>query len=398
MIRWKPVGAVQQGHPRMDKIMLAVAFWSAACLVVYIYLGYPLLVWILSKRRPSDEAECLESPVSVVIVAYNEAARLTRKIDSILAADGSLAVVEIIVASDGSTDDTCQLLQDHRDSRVRLLHFDQRRGKPAVLNDAIAQCTTDIVVLTDARQEFHPAALTALIGRLSDPGVGVVSGNLVFRQTEDETTTARGVGVYWKYEKFIRNHESQWRSVPGATGALYAIRKDLFHPIAAQTLLDDVVIPMQAIERGYRCVFEPRAIIYDDPASSSRQEVVRKRRTIAGCAQLVLRQPRWLFPWSNPIWIEYVSHKIARLVSPALLVVMLVANAALAGQPAYRVLLSVHICFYLAALSGYLIQRSGQRSPCFAAPLLFLTLNLTTVLALWDACRGRFRATWQKAT
>jgi len=381
----------------MDKSMLAAVFWSATCVVAYIYLGYPALVWTLARRRRPAEAEYLESPLSVVIVAYNEATRLPSKIDSILAADGSAAIHEIVVASDGSTDATCDLMQNHSDPRVRLLHFDQRRGKPAVLNDAIPQCTTDIVVLTDARQELHPGALKALVANLSDPGVGVVSGNLVFRHTADETTTARGVGVYWKYEKFIRSHESQWRSVPGATGAFYAIRKDLFRPIGEQTLLDDVVIPMQAIERGYRCVWEPAAIIYDDPATSSQQEVVRKRRTIAGCAQLVLRQPRWLFPWSNPIWIEYTSHKIARLVSPALLVVMLAANAALAGQPVYRVLLSAHICFYLAALSGWLIQRCGRRSVCFAAPLLFLTLNVTTVFALWDAVRGRFRATWQKA-
>jgi len=382
----------------MDKVSLAIVFWCATCLVVYIYLGYPLLVWVLAKRSRAVDASCRERPVSVVIVAHNEAQRLPGKIESICSANGSDAISEIIVASDGSTDATCQIINAHPDPRVRLLHFDQRRGKPAVLNDTIPQCQADIVVLTDARQDLHPNALQALTARLSDPSVGVVSGNLVFRETGAETTTARGVGVYWKYEKFIRSHESRWRSVPGATGALYAIRKDLFRPIGQQTLLDDVVIPMQAIERGSRCVFEPAAIIYDHPSTSSQQEVIRKRRTIAGCAQLVLRQPRWLFPWSNPIWIEFVSHKIARLVSPALLVVMLAANVALAEQPAYRVLLSVHICFYLAALSGYLIQRSGRRSLCFAAPLLFLTLNLTTVLALWDALRGRFRATWQKAT
>ncbi|MEO1998950.1 MAG: glycosyltransferase, partial [Planctomycetaceae bacterium] len=155
----------------MDKIMLAVLFWSSTWLVVYIYLGYPALVWTLAKRRRPAEVQCLERPLSVVIVAYNEAARLPRKIDSILAADGSAAVREIVVASDGSTDATCDLVQNHSDPRVRLRHFDQRRGKPAVLNDTIPACASDVVVLTDALQELDPGALQALMAKLSDPEV-----------------------------------------------------------------------------------------------------------------------------------------------------------------------------------------------------------------------------------
>ena len=185
--------------------------------------------------------------------------------------------------------------------------------------------------------------------------------------------------------------------MPGATGALYAIRQSLFRPIPEQTLLDDVVIPMQAIELGYRCLIEPGAIAYDTPSQSTQQESVRKRRTIAGAAQLIINQPRWLLPWKNPIWIEFISHKIARLCSPALLLLAAGTNIALAGQPLYCFMLTLQFCFYTAAGVGYLFQQQGKKSSLFGLPLMFVSLNTTTTGALWDALRGRFRATWQRS-
>lgn len=377
---------------------LAVIFWLSMGLLAYIYAGYPLLVWGLGKLRPGTVVRAPYSgQLSVVIAGYNEGSRLTRKLDSVLASDCASQIAEILIGSDGSDDNTAEIIAQYGDPRVRLVSFSERRGKPAVLNDLVTQCQSPLVIMMDARQALDPQALSLLAACFADPTVGVVSGELVFRTEGSDSTAAEGIGAYWKYEKFIRKSEARFRSVPGATGALYAIRRELFRPIPTQTLLDDVVIPMQAVEQGYRCLIEAGAIAYDTPSQSTSQESVRKRRTIAGAAQLALNQPRWLLPWKNPIWIEFVSHKLLRLLSPLLLATVAVTNLMLAREPLYLALLVAQIAFYVAAWIGHLFQQRGRKSAVFGLPLMFLSLNTTTTAALWDALRGRFRATWQRA-
>ena len=195
----------------------------------------------------------------------------------------------------------------------------------------------------------------------------------------------------------IRRAEAQFRSVPGATGALYAIRRAAFRPIPNSTLLDDVVIPMTAVTQGWRCVFERKAIAWDDPSDSLGREAIRKRRTIAGAAQLIVHHPSWLLPWKNPIWLEYVSHKLLRLVSPVMLLTVAVTNVLLMSQLPYLLLLLVQGCFYYSAFAGWLCQKIGRPSSIFGVQAMFLTLNVTTVAALFDAMRGRFRVTWQRS-
>ncbi len=374
-----------------------IIFWLSLFCVAYVFVGYPILVFALSRIRPLRTVKVRnKQSVSVVIVAFNEAARLPSKIASVLASDDSHVICEVIIASDGSTDDTATVMAGIGDPRVQLRHFAKRRGKPAVLNDIIPTCSSELIVLNDARQELDARAIAELAANFADPTVGAVSGELVFRADGDTTTAAHGVGVYWRYEKFIRKSEGRFRSVPGATGALYAIRRSLFRPIPVNTILDDVVIPMQAVTAGYRCLFDPAAIAFDLPSTSASREAIRKRRTIAGAAQLIVNQPGWLLPWRNPIWFEYLSHKLARLVSPALIVLVAVANIVLAREPLYFGLLIAQAVFYLTALAGWACQLAGWRSKLFAAPLMFVALNATTVAALWDAIRGRFSATWQR--
>lgn len=383
--------------PEWKVFVVSCVFWTSLALLAYIYVGYPCFVWVLSRLFPFDPQRApYLGKVSVVIVGYNEGGRLIRKLDSVFASDIAAQIEEVLIGSDGSDDDTVEVIVRYQEPRVRLVTFPDRRGKPAVLNDLVPQCRSELVILTDARQALDPSALSRMAACFADPKVGVVSGELVFRTEGTTSTAAEGIGAYWKYEKFIRKCESRFRSVPGATGALYVIRKHLFRPIPPQTLLDDVVIPMQAIEQGYRCLIEAGAIAFDTPSQSTQQEAVRKRRTIAGAAQLVINQPRWLAPWSNPIWIEFHSHKIGRLFSPLLLMIVLGTNIALARTPFYTACLLWQALFYLAAGIGYSQQKQGRTSRLFGLPLMFVSLNTTTTGALWDALRGRFRATWQR--
>ena len=383
---------------------LQLLYWICLAVLVYIYAGYPILAWTRSRaRRPrtmhsrAGEGGGDGGPsVSIVIVAHNEARTLPRKIRSLLESTAADRICEIWIGSDGSTDDTRRVITELNEPRVRLVEFAARRGKPSVLNELVPQCRAGIVLLADARQVFDPHCVARLLAHFNDETVGVVSAELVLRSEGAQTTAAAGIGFYWRYEKFIRRCESRGRGVPGATGACYAIRKSLFQPIPPATILDDVAIPMQAVARGYRCLFEPDALVFDAPSKSTRQEAVRKRRTIAGVAQLVRLFPQWLLPWRNPLWFEYVSHKLLRLGSPLFMATTLAANLCLLQMPMYRVLLISHLAFYVAALVGWCYQLAGRGSSLFGPPLMFVTLNLTTAAALWDALFARYRVTWQK--
>lgn len=388
--------------------MTEYAFWISLLGLFYIYAGYPILVRGLAKlfplRREPIVPHDLDSAdpankVSVVIASSNDGEVLRTKLVQLLNSNQSRFIREVLVGSDGSTDDTVELIRGIEDERIQLFDFKEQRGKPAVLNDLIPRCRSEIVVLCDARQILSDEAIPAMLANFADPTIGVVSGELVFRADSLEgSTAARGIGAYWRYEKSIRKAEARFRSVPGATGALYAIRRSLFQPIPESTLLDDVVIPMRAVCKGHRCVFERRAIAWDTPSQSLGRESIRKRRTIAGAAQLITNHPSWLLPWKNPIWLEFVSHKLMRLASPFLLVIVLATNYQLASTGLfYSALQILHVCFYYCALAGWLCQRFGQPSVLFGLQLTFMTLNLTTLAALWDAARGRFRVTWQRS-
>lgn len=373
-------------------------FWLSVILLGYTFIGYPLMIWAAGWfKRTRLDREAWNKPISVLLVAHNEASRLARKLDSIFAADCQSQICEVIVASDGSTDDTATVVEAYPDDRVRLVAFPERRGKPACLNELIPQCAAEVIVLTDARQELDPAAIGKLCESFADVRVGVASGELVFRYPDTTSAAARGIGAYWRYEKFIRKCESRFRSVPGATGAFYAIRRNIFQPIPAETILDDVAIPLRLVARGYHCTFDSEAVAYDEPSQTHEQESIRKRRTIAGCLQLIQQSPEWLNPRANPIWWEFVSHKVLRLVSPWLVVTALLTNALLVRYDPYFYLMALQGTLCLLAALGWHYQRTGHASRIGGALLMFAALNVTTVTAWWDAIRGRFSPTWQRA-
>lgn len=389
--------------------MLGVLFWLSVAGLFYIYLGYPLVIGILAALFPRPVRKApFSGSFSVVIVAHNEGAHLPQKLRGVLESEGVERMKELVVASDGSTDGTADRVREFLRARgpgatggvsaqpseehgkVRLLGFPVRRGKAACLNDAFAECTGEVVVLMDARQRIEPASIKNLLTNFADPRVGAVSGELML----DEGTAGRAaeVGPYWAYEKFIRKCEARFDSVPGATGAFYAIRRALFRPIPPETVLDDVAVPMRAVASGFRCVFESEARAWDSPAATMEAEALRKRRTLAGNVQLVRLFPQWLLPWRNRIWFQFVSHKLLRLTSPFCLVALAASSIALARKPFYAGALFLQVIVYLAAAAGGRKAWRGLR-------LLrtFVHLNVVTALAVWDGLRGRVTPAWERA-
>jgi cellulose synthase/poly-beta-1,6-N-acetylglucosamine synthase-like glycosyltransferase len=374
---------------------LEMIFWFAAALVGYTYLGYPLCVYSLAsiRRRSEPKEPAYRGGVSVVLAVYNEELVIERRLTeltSMLTRSGRQG--EIIVVSDGSTDATVQLARATQNDLVRVLELPQNVGKATALNEGVAAARHDIVVFADVRQTWALDALARLLERFADPAVGAVSGELVI---ESSPGVMAGVGLYWRYEKWLRKQESRVHSTVGVTGAISAVRRALYRPIPPRTLLDDVYWPLAVVLQGYRVVFEKNAIAYDRLPEKPADEFRRKVRTLSGNFQLVSRLPALLVPWRNPVWLQLVSHKLLRLAAPWALLLMLIVSPFLEG-PFYWLLFVFQLSGYGLAVAG-IWTRSQSYTRVSAAAASFLVLNAAAWLAFWVWVTGKAARSWHKA-
>jgi cellulose synthase/poly-beta-1,6-N-acetylglucosamine synthase-like glycosyltransferase len=344
-------------------------FWSSIAFVLYVYAGYPLIlgVWAAATRRLSRRAPWTRarggaagSPrpgVSVIIAARNEAARLPARIDNILASAYPADRLQIVVASDGSTDCTAEALAPYA-GRVELLVL-PRSGKASALNAAVARARHPVLVFADARQRFASDAIGRLVRHFRDPGIGAVSGELMLDGRG--STIGEGLGTYWRYEKWLRRQEATVGSTLGVTGAIYAMRRALWRPLPPDTLLDDVLGPMRVVLDGYRVTFDSAARAFDVAAPDATHELRRKMRTLAGNFQLAALEPRLLVPGLNPVWLQFMSHKIGRLLVPYALVAIFVTSAALAWTSWFHAFVfGAQALFYGLAAYGATLDRRGR--------------------------------------
>ena len=367
---------------------MALVFWLSVAAVAYVYAGYPALMAAWARLRPKTlriadcglRIDCENArTVTMVVAARNEAGRLGARIDNLLDLDYPADKRQIVIVSDGSSDDTLHVLARYQ--RFVDVVALPPGGKAAALNAGVARARGEIVVFADARQVFAADALRELVAPFGDPTVGGVTGELLLdaespcrrtgrdrrahkrrggvraeaadRREDDRRRTLRstiadGVGLYWKYEKQLRRLESAVGSTLGATGAIYAIRRELFQPLPADTILDDVLTPMRVVLAGSRVVFNERARAFDRAAADADAEARRKIRTLAGNYQILRLKPRLLLPWRNPVWLQYVSHKLGRLVVPYALLALFFASIVLAA-------VSGPLSFYGAALIGQVV-------------------------------------------
>ena len=346
-------------------------FWTSIGTVVYVYAGYPLLlaVWArVVRRRPHKAAidRVTSWPsITIVLAARNEARRLPTRVQNLLQIPYP-GRREIIVVSDGSTDAPATALAPFGEA-VRLIEV-PAGGKPLALNAGVDAAQGDILVFADARQHFSSDALLELVANFADAKVGGVTGELVLdaERESTESTVGDGVGLYWKYEKWLRRNESGVWSTLGATGAIYAMRRSLWRPLPADTLLDDVLAPMRAVLEGWRIVFEERAQAFDRASADAAAESRRKVRTLAGNYQILAQEPRLLLPFANPVWLQYASHKIGRLLVPWALVAALVTSAVLAPQGwLFALAFTAQVGFYLLAAYGGWAEHRARRSAAF---------------------------------
>ncbi|MGD0793007.1 MAG: glycosyltransferase family 2 protein [Terriglobales bacterium] len=377
-------------------------FWFAAVLVGYSYLGYPAWLWLRSRWSPRPVrrgfVESSAAPaVSAVMVVRNEETVIARKLENLLALDYPQAKLDVVVVSDGSSDRTPAILADYaRDprvrNRVRTLMKPASQGKAAGLNDAIKLASGEVLLFTDARQQIETGALRLLIENFADPDVGAASGQLMLGDpTSGET--GKGMGLYWRIEKRIRELESASGSVAGATGAIYCARRRLLDtsPLPEGTILDDVLLPMQIVRQGSRVIFDSRARAWDSPDLGEGREFSRKVRTLSGNYQLLQLAP-WLLSSQNAIRFEFVSHKLSRLAVPFALLALLIASMFL-PQPLYRAALGAQLAFYALSLAALAGVKIGPLSRIADPARTFVVLNSAAMVAFINFVRGR-KAVW----
>jgi cellulose synthase/poly-beta-1,6-N-acetylglucosamine synthase-like glycosyltransferase len=382
---------------------MEILFWCSVGLIAYVYVGYPMLLamWAAVVSQPQLDESAVDyrnddalPGVSVIIAARNEARRLPGRIDNLLAADYPQDRLQIIVASDGSTDHTLDALTPYA-SRIELVML-APRGKAAALNAAVSRARYPVLVFADARQRFAPDAIRRLVRHFYRPAVGAVSGELILdcewadlkigpyesatspapvaadlQVGPAPSTIADGVGAYWKYEKWLRRHEAVVGSTLGVTGAIYAMRRTLWQPLPEDTILDDVLGPMRIVLQRYRVVFDHTARAFDETARDAAVETRRKVRTLAGNFQLLALEPRLLVPGINPVWFQFVSHKLGRLLVPYALAAAFVSSVWLASAAwIYATAAAGQISFYGLAAYGAMLERRARQQAGAAAEVM----------------------------
>ncbi len=368
-------------------------FWAAAAVIAYTYVGYAcwLRVRLLWRSRPVRRGACTPS-VSIAMVVRNEENTLEAKLQNLFSLD--YPAYQIIVVSDGSADRTESILHKYgSDPRLLVVLNQLPQGKACGLNDALELAHGEIVVFTDARQKIEPGSVRLLAENFADPEVGCASGELMLGDpTQGESS--KGLGLYWRIEKQVRELEAASGSAVGATGAFYAVRRELLSGLPPETILDDVYVPMQVVRQGKRAVFDERARAWDNPNLGVEREFSRKVRTLSGNYQLVQLAP-WLLSRANPIRFEFVSHKLLRLAVPFALAALLLSSLALDGR-FYRAVLIAQLVFYaLSALALSRLVKHGILARIADAAGTFVLLNGAAVVALVNFVAGR-RAAWTR--
>lgn len=391
--------------------LLALVVLASLGIVAYAYAGYPLLIWVASRlfgtkpRRP--ELRDAELPtMTLLIAAYNEAAVIEARIENALKMDYPPGKLDIVIASDGSSDATNDIVRRYASRGVKLQAFPMRRGKAAVLNDAIPAVRGQIVMLSDANTFTDAMAARHLAAWFADPKVGVVCGKLVLVDPEN----GRNVdGMYWKYETFLKMCESRLGALLGSNGGIYAIRKSAYEPIPDDTYVDDFVIPLLAKQKhGIRIVYDHHAKAYEETPASITSEFHRRARIGAGGFQAIGMLQGLLRPRHGWVSFTFLNHKVLRWISPFLLLFALLSNAFLVvwlsipglGEkpllPWLSGLLALQVCFYVSSLFTAVVPNRPRFLKVLRLPAMFTLMNVALGVGFYRWMLGRQKAAWKR--
>ncbi|MCA9015383.1 MAG: glycosyltransferase family 2 protein [Planctomycetaceae bacterium] len=364
----------------MSSLLIQFLFWSSLAVIAYSYAGYPIILWLLSRRRNKQTARETETTgktplpqVSIVIAAYKEETVILERLNNLAKLDYPSDRLEILIGCDGNEDLTGELVSSYDNDQIRLIQFEQRRGKASVLNDCVPQATGEIIVFSDANTSMDPQCIKQLVRHFQDESVGCVCGQLIL---EDPATGKNVDGLYWKYENFLKHCETKLGAVLGVNGALYALRKSLFAPLPPETVNDDFLIGMRVHLAGRRLIYDGSALASEETATSVHAEFKRRIRIGTGAFQSLKYLKGLLNPKYGYIAFAFWSHKLLRWLCPVLMALALITNLCLLNNPLYQMTLLAQGLFYLTAFVGMKFVTGNRYLKLCRVPGMFVQMNL----------------------
>ena len=378
------------------KLAAEVVFWISAAALIYTYAGYPLLLLIISQLRHREVRRAPFEPViSVIVTAYNEERDLGAKLENTLALDYPRELLEIIVASDCSTDRTDEIAQAFADRGVRLVRQPQRLGKTAAQNMAVTKARGEIIVFSDATSLYKEDVLRVMMPSFADPCVGCVAGRLIYVDPA-KSRVGRGARSYWSYETFLKRQESRVCSLIGASGCLYAVRGSAYVPLYHEAC-SDFIIATKMVEQNLRAIYEPAAVCTEETNRQTGKELKMRVRIIAQTFTDLWRHRAMMNPFRSGFYaVQLLSHKVMRYAVPFFLIAIMATSSVLAqySMP-YFVVFVWQLSCYLGTFGAWMLERAGVHSRMLALPQYFVLSNLAALIACYQFLRGERYAHWE---
>jgi len=373
-------------------------FWLSVAVVVYTYVGYPIFIAILARirgRRSRETTAAFLPFVTLIIPAHNEERWIRHKIENTLELDYPRDLLQIVIASDGSSDRTVDIAREFESRNVAVAVFEERHGKQEMLNLLVPKSVGDIVVMTDTNVLLRPDSVRLLVRSFADREVGCVTGRKLCIEQKGVPQGA-GENLYWRYESWIKQNESCLHSCLGAHGQLFAVRRSVFPPV--KKVGEDFYIPMKLVaSTGLRVIYEPEAIAYTPAAANLAIEFERKTRAHVSFLLTLSLLPVLMFPFKTPVWWQYVSHHVLRMIVPPALIAMFVSLATLARSGRfYFALFVAQVIFYALAAIGFALARRDIRIKLFYVPFYFTFANAAVALALLRWPRRKYDYAWKR--
>jgi cellulose synthase/poly-beta-1,6-N-acetylglucosamine synthase-like glycosyltransferase len=376
-------------------IAAKIVFWFCLAVCVYIYFGYPALLWIVSKLRSRPVREADVTPLmSFIVPAYNEERNIAAKIENTLSLDYRADKIEVLVMSNGSTDRTNEIVSSFTDPRVKLIALPQP-GKMEALNEGARRASGEVLVFTDADFLLDPHTLREMARKFADREVGGVCGARNTSIVREGDATGEGEGMYAKWDKWQKVRESRIGSVFAADGLLYAIRRELYIPITDPAQSDDMAISMRVVVQGYRLLYEPKATAYEKAVVHAKEEFRRKIRITNHSVSALLKLGAPLVT-SGFYSVELLSHKLIRHFIAYFMIPLFIANALLLRSGAiYVAAFAGQLAIYLLAIAGAFVRDMPiGRSRFFTVPYYFCFVNAAAFFGILSMFRRHKLTAW----
>jgi glycosyltransferase involved in cell wall biosynthesis len=376
--------------------VLQIIFWTAVVAIAYTYLGYPLLLMLISSLRSKPVLRREFTPhVTVIIAAYNEERDLAQKLENTLALDYPKSKLEIVVTSDCSTDRTDEIVRSFESRGVLLHRQAERLGKTAAQNAAVEKAAGEILLFSDATTHYRPDVLRQMIPSFADESVGCVTGNVIYEH-DAGSTVSHGTRSYWNYEFLLKTHESAITSLIGVCGCMYAVRRSAYVPLYHEAC-SDFLVATTMVRQGLRAVYEPNAVCVEEPNAKGSKELAVRVRIIAQTLADLWRNRDVLNPFRKGFYaVQLLSHKVMRYLVPLFLIALFITSVFLAFKNLfYATVLIAQVCFYLAAAASALLVRLGINSRLLALPQYFVITNVACLIALIKLVRGERYVRWE---